>query len=774
MRQLGKIHKGIHVGTFVSGPGAAAAANAGAAAPGPRKWLEDLKKRAEAGDAIAQNDLGTVYAFGGPGVRPDFAAAVKWLRPLADRGVSTAQTNLGSLLIRRPDAGAAERAEGIALLQKAVAAGEIQAMCHLGHAYRDGIGVERDAEQSEALYRQAADKGNMDGVAGLALAYMESGDEEKRKAAFELNRKAAASGHLLALFELGRSYLDGVCGAPKDEAEAVASFTRAAEAGFAPAMRFLGILCEAGQGLAKDFTAARRWYERSAEAGDAHGVWRLARMVFYGIGTEQNIVKGVDLFRKAAALGDTEAQLAVAAAAECGLGMAHNAAFALAAYRKVAEEAGAPHAMFTLGMVYENGLLGVAPDRAEADRWFRLAAEKGHPGAEVALRTPHRPLIFRPEKWMLHSKTWLVNARLADPPAMRTIGVWFAGGSELKDMEASAEEAARWLTAAAQRGDVDAMAYLPRCLKTAQGITDGDWQGLFNTLLPFAEKGDAGAQNALADLYSFSWRGQPSRTPILEIVKWRRLAAEQTGDAAVENKLGLEYFNLGLKGRFCPSIDTNVSDVTSIGGMLCRNLKAEMTYKLGGWLFRKTRQAYFRESLVWHRKAADKKFANAFTNLGDLYFNGQGIGRDEREAFRMYSEAAKLGDLTGKIGAGVMLCKGWGCEQDEARGMALLQEARRAGSAYAELACTTLTGNMLAGTDADGVPADVLPVYRRVRGEMPCYPAQRMTAGMLGGGVASVVTPVLKLAGCIALIWLAAKVLRQLWPILKLGLGFVD
>ena len=52
------------------------------------------KKKAEAGDAIAQSILGLMY-HNGNGVPKDSAEAVKWYRRSADQGNLVAQTNLG-------------------------------------------------------------------------------------------------------------------------------------------------------------------------------------------------------------------------------------------------------------------------------------------------------------------------------------------------------------------------------------------------------------------------------------------------------------------------------------------------------------------------------------------------------------------------------------------------------------------------------------------------------------------------------------------------------
>jgi len=65
--------------------------------------IDALRVRAEAGDAIAQNDLGLIYD-NGRGVPEDDAEAVRWYRLAADQGVVVAQYNLGVMY---------ERGEGV-------------------------------------------------------------------------------------------------------------------------------------------------------------------------------------------------------------------------------------------------------------------------------------------------------------------------------------------------------------------------------------------------------------------------------------------------------------------------------------------------------------------------------------------------------------------------------------------------------------------------------------------------------------------------------------
>ena len=60
-----------------------------------RQLRTDLRIKAEAGDAQAQNEMGEALYAGKRGVEKDAVAAVKWLRQAADQNDPTAQSNLG-------------------------------------------------------------------------------------------------------------------------------------------------------------------------------------------------------------------------------------------------------------------------------------------------------------------------------------------------------------------------------------------------------------------------------------------------------------------------------------------------------------------------------------------------------------------------------------------------------------------------------------------------------------------------------------------------------
>ena len=72
-------------------------------------------------------------------------------------------------------------------------------------------------------------------------------------------RKAAEQGHARGQFNLGLMYANGR-GVTKDEAEAVNWYRKAAEQGYASAQNSLGVMYKNGYGVPKDETAAYMWF----------------------------------------------------------------------------------------------------------------------------------------------------------------------------------------------------------------------------------------------------------------------------------------------------------------------------------------------------------------------------------------------------------------------------------------------------------------------------------------------------------------------------------
>jgi uncharacterized protein len=119
--------------------------------------LRRLSPLAEKGDARAQFDIGFMHAYGW-GVQRNPADAISWYRKAADQGLAVAQHFLGLAYVNgegvRPD-----DAEAARWFTRAAAQGFVQAEFMLGLVNLDGRGVAKDPVQGYAFIVMAAQGG---------------------------------------------------------------------------------------------------------------------------------------------------------------------------------------------------------------------------------------------------------------------------------------------------------------------------------------------------------------------------------------------------------------------------------------------------------------------------------------------------------------------------------------------------------------------------------------------------------------------------------------
>jgi TPR repeat protein len=342
-----------------------------------REW----KVLADKGDAIAEYNLGVLYA-GGLGVEQDYAAALKWYQKAAAQGDPDAQNNIGALYengngVER-DYGEALRwyrmsaEQGLALAQRNVAA-----------LYYDGNGVELDYGEALKWYLKAAEQGDATAQYAVGGIYENGvGVERDYQEALSWFRQAAEQGHLSAQTEIGFMYDMGY-GVEQNSHEAVRWYRKAAEQGDAIAQYDLGVAYENGTGLAQDYAAALEWYQKAADQGDPDAQNNIGALYEDGNGVARDAAEAMRWYRKAAEQGHVLAQRNIADLYYEGSGVARDYAQAMDWYRKSAEQ-GDAEAQYELGAMLESGL-GAPADVAGALRWYREAAAQDHKQAEEAV-----------------------------------------------------------------------------------------------------------------------------------------------------------------------------------------------------------------------------------------------------------------------------------------------------------------------------------------------------------------------------------------------------
>jgi TPR repeat protein len=166
--------------------------------------LEALRKKALAGYAVAQYDLGWMY-YGGNGVPEDYAEAVTWFRKAVEQGgaafwVSSAQYNFGFMYYYGQGV-PHDDAEALKWWRKAAEQGVAEAQSNLGDRYQNGWGVPEDYVVAYAWFSVAAMSGNdfarMDRdliKRKLTPSQLEKGEVMAREISERIEKRKAAKG----------------------------------------------------------------------------------------------------------------------------------------------------------------------------------------------------------------------------------------------------------------------------------------------------------------------------------------------------------------------------------------------------------------------------------------------------------------------------------------------------------------------------------------------------------------------------------------------------
>ena len=269
--------------------------------------IDELIRKAESGDPIAQYELSKKYSDGDE-VEKNYDKALYWAELSAAQNCPEGINSLGICYERGIGVGKDE-IEAVKWYRKAAEQGYAKARCNLGVCFRYGIGVEKDEVEAVKWYRKAAEQGNATAQFNLGVCYVNgTGVEKDEVEAVKWYRKAAAQGFAQAQCNLGICYDNGT-GVEKDKVEAVKWYRKAAEQGDATAQYNLGICYHYGIGVEKD--EAVKWFRKAAEQGFAQAQFNLGVYYDNGIGVEEDEAEAVKWFRKAAEQGLDEARIAL-------------------------------------------------------------------------------------------------------------------------------------------------------------------------------------------------------------------------------------------------------------------------------------------------------------------------------------------------------------------------------------------------------------------------------------------------------------------------------
>ena len=89
----------------------------------------------------------------------------------------------------------------------------------------------------------------------------------------------------------------------------------------------------------------------------------------------------------------------------------------------------------------------------------------------------------------------------------------------------------------------------------------------------------------------------------------------------------------------------------------------------------------YKQAVFWYTKAAEQGNAFAQNNLGNCYYNGEGVDKDYKQAVCWYTKAAKLGNASAQYNVGNCYYNGEGVAQDYEKAVYWYNEAAKLGNA---------------------------------------------------------------------------------------------
>ncbi len=159
--------------------------------------------------------------------RGDVAAAMAALQTAAQAGHAASQSLLGYILDRADFA-----EQSAALWQQAAAQGDAEAHAGLANLYLTGRGVVKDEKQALQHFSEAASRGHVLAAEVLAAAWLNGrmglDAAAEPAAALAAVQRAAGMGHLPSTQALAQAHRTGRFGLPLDEAQALSWQARAA------------------------------------------------------------------------------------------------------------------------------------------------------------------------------------------------------------------------------------------------------------------------------------------------------------------------------------------------------------------------------------------------------------------------------------------------------------------------------------------------------------------------------------------------------------------
>lgn len=562
-----------------------------------RGGIEGLRRSAEKGNPADQTLLGLILLRGHDSVKQDVSEAVKWIQEAADKQQhAEAQVLLGEMHAKGEGV---QQSHKLAFqnFQKAAAQKDPSGIAMVAKCYLLGQGIRQSDEQALACLKEG-DKLNCP-FAQLNLGRLYAngyGVKEDDQEANHYYRKAANQGLVIAQVELAKNCLHGRGFDKPDHEQAFHWFEKAALAGNALGLYYLGYAFANGQGVAQDNQKAFKWFMRAAEQGDADAQVKVSYALLHGKGTAPNVKEAIAWLEKAKAQNCPESFYLEGVMYSTGNALIKkDKTMALKCFEHAAE-LGYVEAQKLMGLRYLSGK-GVVQNMKTAQYWLKKAADAEDPQAEFFMGF----LLDDNQKDSPEAFKWYEkSARHGDVQAQVRVALSYLNGF---DVERNVDRAFYWFNEAAKQGDREGLFYLGIMHVNGFGCTKNDKQAVIY-FQQAADKGYADAQACLAYHYE---HGEGVKVNLPLAIFWYE-KAEGNGNEYARKNLNSFYTRFAVE------------------------------------LMKKEAKDYT-QPIAWLRKAAEKGYADAEFLLGALCTSGdKGVAQDEKQAVAWFEKAGLHGN----------------------------------------------------------------------------------------------------------------------------------
>lgn len=245
------------------------------------------------------------------GLTDDSAEARSWLEKAAAAGSVEAMYALGELFLNAATTSdkAANDAAARGWYEKAAAGGKADAWVAIGALYESGRGVAKDVDAARAWYQKAVAAGSSAGMLALGDMYLYGRGVAQSDAAAKAWFEKAVAIDPEAAIVVALNYVSR-----EDIVAAVPFMEKAAAAGSLSAMYSLGRWYAQGRPqLPQDYFAARGWFEKAAALGAVEAMVWLGDFYANGQGVAKNVASARAWYEKAVAQGSEDAKTKLAA-----------------------------------------------------------------------------------------------------------------------------------------------------------------------------------------------------------------------------------------------------------------------------------------------------------------------------------------------------------------------------------------------------------------------------------------------------------------------------